>query len=97
MGTPARGPILTLTITPVDIEIEDCRVTILEVARLKLWWEQYHASVQVRCGDVLSRVFHLDFKNTEELRQKLVTEVTKLKYMLLLYSKSELKQRGIIL
>jgi hypothetical protein len=94
---PARRPFLTLTITPIDIEVDDCIVTILEVAKLKLPWEQYQASVQVKCKDVVSRVFQVDFKDKEELKQKLLTEVAKFKYALLVYGKQELKARGIVL
>ena len=97
MAAAPRAPILTLTITPVDIEVDDCTVTILEVAKLRLPWEQYQASVQVKCKDAVSRVFQVDFKDKEELKQKLETEVAKFKYILLLYSKTDLKARGIIL
>ena len=97
MESLIRRPFITLTITPVDVEVDDCVVTILEVAKLKLPWEEYQASVQIKCGNTVSRVFQISFRDKEELKQKMITEVAKLKYLLLLHSKDELKTMGVLL
>jgi hypothetical protein len=91
-----KAPILKLTITPVDIEIEDSIVTVLEVTKLNLPWEEYIASIQIKYKNAVSRVFNITFKNSDDLKQKLITEVMKFKYVLFLFSLDELKKRGII-
>lgn len=95
MSAPARKPFLTLTITPVDVEVEGCTATILEASKLRLPWEEYQVSVRIKCGSVSSRVFQISYRSTEELKQKLVSETAKFKYLLLLYSAAELKALGV--
>ena len=91
-----KAPILKLTITPVDVEIEDSIVTVLEVTKLNLPWEEYIASIQIKYKNAVSRIFNITFKNSDDLKQKLITEVMKFKYALFLFSLDELKKRGII-
>jgi hypothetical protein len=94
-----RRPVQTLVITPIEVEIDNCVVTILEVAKLPMSWTEtgymYQASCQARCGDVTSRVFTITYKDTSELKSKLQVEVTKFKYMVFLYGARELKARGL--
>lgn len=96
MSTAAKIPILNLVVLPVEVEVEGCIATILEVAKLPLPWEEYQASVQVRCGNATSRVFQISYKNSEELKRKLVYEVTKFRYIIFLYGAEELRKRGIV-
>jgi hypothetical protein len=99
MSAP-RSPVINFTITPVEVEIEDCLATILEVARFPLPWTLYLASVQVRCDyngkEAVSRVFQLIFKDSDDLKRKLTIEVTKFKYNLFLMGHDELQRRGLV-
>jgi hypothetical protein len=98
MSAP-RSPVINFTITPVEVEIEGCLATILEVARFPLPWTEYLASVQIRCDlngrEVISQVFQVIFKDSDELKRKLTIEVTKLRYNLFLMGLDELKKRGL--
>lgn len=98
MAAAAR-PTLTLVLTPVDVEMEGCVATILEVSKLQVPWDQYMAVVQVRCElgkkEATSRVFTVLYKDAAELRARLATEVSKFRYMLFLYGVEELRRRGI--
>jgi hypothetical protein len=94
---------LEVVITPFEVEVEDCIVTIYEVSIIpapqvpegKLYW----ASCQIHCrvGDktVSTIVFPITFRNSDDLRSKLKVEVSKFKYNLFLYGKDELKRRGL--
>jgi len=73
-----------------------CTVTLLESTKLPLPWDLYQASIQVRCGNITSRIFQLTYKDGTELRRKLEVEVTKFKYIIFLYPQEELRRRGII-
>jgi len=86
---------ISLFITPLDVEVDGAIVTILEVAKLQLPWEEYQASCQVKYKDVISRVFQVSYKDSNELKQKLKTEVAKFKYAYFLLGREELKRRGI--
>jgi hypothetical protein len=94
-----RRPVQTLTITPIEVEVDNCIVTILEVAKLPMSWielgHMYQASCQVRCGDVTSNVFTITYRDASELKSKLQVEVTKFRYMLFLYGARELRARGL--
>jgi hypothetical protein len=95
-----RTPVINVVITPVEIDVEDCVATILEVSKLRLPWTEYQASVQLRCRqdgkEALSRVFQISFTDSEDLKRKLVIEATKFKYNLFLLGADELRRRGII-
>jgi hypothetical protein len=95
----AHRPVQTLVITPIEVEVDSCVVTILEVAKLPMSWTElgyvYQASCQVRCGDVTSHVFTITYKDTSELKSKLQVEVTKFRYMMFLYGARELKARRL--
>jgi hypothetical protein len=96
-----RQPVLTFVITPIEVDVEDCVATILEVTKLKLPWTEYQASVQLRCREdgkeAMSRVFQISFTDSEDLKRKLIVEKTKFKYMLFLLGADELRKRGIAL
>jgi hypothetical protein len=96
-----RRPIQNLTITPIEVEIDDCVASILEVIKLPITWIEakyiYQASCQVRCGDAVSQVFTLVFRDANELKSKLQVEVSKFKYMVFLYGSKDLRMRGLIL
>ena len=77
----------TVQILPLTFEAEGCEVTLLEILKSRLpngtvW---YHAVCRVRCGNIESKTFCIDARNNEELKAKLLTEITKLKLMRLLY------------
>jgi len=95
-----RPPVINLVITPIEIDVEDCVATILEVAKLKLPWTEYQASVQLRCRqngkEAITRVFQISFTDSEDLKRKLIMEVTKFKYNIFLLGVDELRRRGII-
>jgi len=91
----SKQPALNLYILPLDVEIEECIATILEVSKHP--FETYQASVQVKCGDAVSNIFHIEYKDGKELRRKLEVEVSKFKYVLFLYGKDELRRRKIII
>lgn len=95
MGYKA-GYRVTLYVLPFTLDVDGCEVTIIEVTKLKTPQKHYLASLTVKCGDAQSRVFHLTFKNSKELKFKIITEVSKLKYFLILYGKEGLKKLGIV-
>lgn len=86
---------IEITVLPVDVEIDGCIVTILEASKLKLPWDHFQVSCQVRCGNIQTQIFHVDYKTPKELAQKLKTEIAKLKYMMWLMGENELIRRGI--
>jgi hypothetical protein len=94
--TTEKKPVLDLTILPVEVEVDDCVVTILEASKLNLPWEEYQISAQVQCRDALSNVFHITYRDSKELTQKLKTEVAKFKYVIFLFGKERLRQLGIV-
>jgi hypothetical protein len=97
MSTRQLGPRrIDITVLPVDVEIDDCVVTILEASKLNLPWDEFQVSCQARCGNIQSQIFHITYKTPKELAQKLKTEIAKLKYMLWLMGESELIRRGIV-
>jgi len=85
-----------LVILPVEVEVMECLATILEVTKLKFPQEVFQASVQVKCGDAVSKVFQITYKDSKELEYKLMMEVSKFKYALFLYGAKELRSRGLI-
>jgi len=88
-------PFLTLIIPPFDVEVDGCTVTVLEVTKLNLPWEEFQASCQIKYKDTTSRIFQVSYKDSNELKQKLKTEIAKFKYALFLLGKEELKRRGL--
>ena len=90
-----KKPVLDLTILPVEVDVDGCTAIILEAAKLNLPWEEYQVAVQIQCGDVLSNVFHIAYRDSKELTQKLRTEVAKFRYIVFLYDKERLKQLGV--
>ena len=88
-------PEIELWLLPIDIEVEGCTATLLEAAKMPI--SGYQVSVQVRCGDAVSRVFQVTYRDGKELAKRLAVEVAKLKYALLLYGVEELRRRGVVL
>jgi hypothetical protein len=97
MSTQQTGPRrIDITVLPVDVEVNGCTVTILEATKLRLPWDEFQVSCQARCGNLQSQIFHITYKNSKELAQKLKTEIDKLKYMQWLMGEGELVRRGIV-
>jgi hypothetical protein len=97
MSTQYAGPRrIDITVLPVDVEVDGCIVTILEATKLQLPWDEFQVSCQARCGNLQSQVFHINYKTSKELAQKLKTEIAKLKYMLWLMGEGEMVRRGIV-
>lgn len=95
-----NSPSLNFVVTPVEVEVEGCLASILEIAQLKLPWTEYQASVQVRCNyngkDIISQIFQLHFKDSDDLKRQLTVEVTKFRYNLFLMGVDEMQKRGIL-
>ena len=102
MSTPRTKARLEVVITPFEVEVEDCVVTIYEVSIIpapqvpegKLYWASCQIHCKVANSTVSSIVFPVTFRNSDDLRNKLRIEVSKFKYNLFLYGKEELKRRG---
>jgi len=96
----AKTPVINLVLTPVEVDVDDCVATIFEVTKLRLPWVEYQASVQVKCRaegeEVASKVFQVSFTDSDDLKRRLLIEVSKFKYNIFLYGVDELKKRGII-
>jgi hypothetical protein len=90
-----RTPAYTLTILPVEIKVGDTLVTILEATKLKLPWDEWICSCQIKIEDIQSKVFSVTYKDSKELALKLDLEVTKFKYLLFLYGKEKLIEMGL--
>jgi hypothetical protein len=90
-------PFLSLILPPFDVEIDGCTVTVLEVAKLSLPWEEFQASCQLKYKNIVSRIFQVSYKNSEELKQKLKTEIAKFKFALMSMGVEEMRKRGLIL
>lgn len=71
---------------PLVIEVDNCLAHILEVLRHDApWGTEYTVSIKLECGPVRTRVFNLTVENTEQLKAKLLAEVTKLRLMRFIY------------
>lgn len=84
-----------IPVLPLDVEVEGCTATLLEVQKLEGLPKPYLAAVQVRCGDVASQVFHVMYASGSELATRLRAEVQKFQYLLWLLGKKEVVQRGL--
>jgi hypothetical protein len=75
-----------ILITPVEVEVEGAKCTILEVTSRE-WIDKktyYTASVYCEYAGKRSQIFQLDVTSNEELINKLRVEVAKMKLAILL-------------
>jgi hypothetical protein len=86
---------IEIPVLPLDIEVEGCAATLIEVQKLEGLPKPYLAAVQVRCGDVASNVFHVAYASGSELATRLRAEVQKFQYVVWLLGKREAVQRGL--
>ena len=82
---PARRETVTVHVPPVEVQVLDAKVTIVEVLRYETPWTGpvYHVACYVEWGGYRSQVFHVDARDNEELERKLKTEVAKMKLMIM--------------
>jgi hypothetical protein len=86
---------IEIPVLPLDVEVEGCVATLLEVQKLEGLPKPYLAAVQVRCGNVASNVFHVTYASGSELATRLRAEVQKFQYVLWLLGEREAVQRGL--
>jgi len=81
---------VTVTILPVAVEVDGAVVHILEILRSRMPGGKtaYHAVCKIEWNGIISRNFTISFTSDEEFREKLRTEVAKLKLMTWLYGKN---------
>jgi hypothetical protein len=82
MSARARQSI-TIQVPPVELQVLDAKVTIVEVHKYELPWTgpMYHVACVVEWGGYRSQVFFIDAKDNEELERKLKVEIAKMKLM----------------
>jgi hypothetical protein len=80
---PARREVVTVHVPPVEVQLLDAKVTIVEVHRYETPWTgpMYHVACVVEWGGYRSQVFFVDAKDNEELERKLKVEISKMKLM----------------
>ncbi|RLI86869.1 MAG: hypothetical protein DRP01_03245 [Archaeoglobales archaeon] len=80
---------LTITILPVSVEVDGAIVHILEILKSRMPGGKtvYHAICKIDFNGITTRNFDITFKTEEEFKEKLRTEVAKLKLMNWLYGK----------
>ena len=68
-------------IGPITFDLDDAKVTIIEVSKYTTLDNKtrYIVSMQVEYGGYLSPIFQLDVANNDELISKLRTEIAKMK------------------
>jgi hypothetical protein len=83
MSARARQSI-TIQVPPVELQVLDAKVAIVEVARSVRFDGEvhYHVSCTVEWGGYRSPIFHLDVKDNDELERKLKVEIAKMKLMI---------------
>jgi hypothetical protein len=84
----------TFTLPPFFIEVDNIKVEIVEVSEQKLVSGDtfYIVSCKIHYDDIISKVFPLYVKSTQELIDKLKVEVTKLKFIEHAYGIQHLKE-----
>jgi hypothetical protein len=84
-AAPRQRPVIRVQVPPVEIELLDAKVTIIEVHRYETPWTgpMYHVACTVEWGGYRSQVFFVDAKDNEELEQKLKVEIAKMKLMVM--------------
>jgi hypothetical protein len=75
--------VVTVHVPPVELQLLDAKVTIVEVHRYETPWTgpMYHVACIVEWGGYRSQVFFVDAKDNEELERKLKVEIAKMKLM----------------
>jgi hypothetical protein len=81
---PARREIVTVHVPPVELQLLDAKVTIVEVHKYEAPWTgpMYHVACVVEWGGYRSQVFFVDAKDNDELERKLKVEISKMKLMI---------------
>ena len=76
--------VVTVHVPPVELQLLDAKVTIVEVHRYETPWtgSMYHVACVVEWNGYRSQVFHVDAKDNDELERKLRVEVAKMKLMI---------------
>lgn len=85
---------LTITILPVSVEVDGATVHILEILKSRLPGNKtvYHAICKIDWNGITTRNFDITFSSEKEFKEKLRTEVAKLKLMNWLYGKDFLSK-----
>jgi hypothetical protein len=75
---------VTVHVPPVELQLLDAKVTIVEVHRYETPWTgpMYHVACVVEWNGYRSQVFHVDAKDNDELERKLKVEISKMKLMI---------------
>ena len=73
-------------IPPVQFTVEGCKITIYEVLKSTLasgdsW---YHVALDIEYRGKRSRRFSLDARSTQDFRKRLLVEISKFKWMVML-------------
>jgi len=82
---PRQRPVIRVQVPPVELELLDAKVTIIEVHKYETPWTGpvYHVACVVEWGGYRSQVFFVDAKDNVELEQKLKVEIAKMKLMVM--------------
>jgi len=77
--------VVTVHVPPIELQLLDAKVTIVEVHRYETPWTGpvYHVACVVEWGGYRSQVFFVDAKDNVELEQKLKVEIAKMKLMVM--------------
>ncbi len=76
----------TINILPVTFEADGCLVHLLEVLKAELFGKKmFHAAVRIECDGLKTKVFTIDARSNEELKAKILVEISKLKLIRFLY------------
>jgi len=84
----------TFQLPPFSIEVDGCRVDIIEVLKRELVTGEtvYFVSVRINYKGIQSRVFPLLVRGNEDLINKLKVEITKVKFIEYAYGIEEVKR-----
>jgi hypothetical protein len=76
--------VVTVHVPPVEVQVLDAKVTIVEVLRYETPWtgSMYHVACVVEWNGYRSQVFHVDAKDNDDLERKLKVEIAKMKLMI---------------
>ena len=76
--------VVTVHVPPIELQLLDAKVTIVEVHRYETPWTgpMYHVACVVEWGGYRSQVFFVDAKDNDELERKLKVEISKMKLMI---------------
>jgi hypothetical protein len=83
-----------IIIPPFFLEVDGCKVDVVEVRKSELFtgdvW--YHVVVSIEYKGIKSKYYTLDVKDTKDLIDKLKIEITKLKFIEYAYGIEYLKR-----